>query len=80
VSYARFGRDSGVCVIGLGSGHWECIACRLLPHHDWFATFRTKSLRELSKHLRKHERVGQLIPDHTWRRIKQEIKENSYAD
>lgn len=79
MSYARIGKDSAVYVYGSLDGNnekiYNCACCRLLPRNDWFSDYKTRSLKQLKRHLKKHQSIGQKIPDHTWERIESELEE-----
>jgi hypothetical protein len=66
MSYARMGGDSGVYVFET-TGGLKCCYCSLFLDSQLFDT-----AREMLRHLDEHRLHGDLVPDYTYREIKED--------
>lgn len=69
MSYVRKGQDgSDIYLIKTGSG-WECAKCKLCRTLDFY----TKSLADLTAHLKEHVDAGHVIPEYVFARLFWEV-------
>lgn len=75
MSYARFRAGiSDVYVYHHYQGFIECCGCGLTPpdSNEMFGFFEAHTAREILGHLEDHRKAGDLVPDKTFERIKEE--------
>ena len=84
MSYARFSEGGVYVMLTQGSEEFNgkrltlwCCACRLTPENGWFGNYYTESRTEMLTHLDEHKAAGAKVPNHTWKRLRQERKKHS---
>lgn len=71
MSYCRIDKDSAIYLIKSRYG-WECVACRMCPDSSGFMNALIISPKDLRKHLKRHQDIGQLVPKRVFDRLKRE--------
>ncbi len=71
MSYCRIGKDSAIYLIATRYG-WECVACRMHPDSGGFMSALIISSKDLRKHLKEHQDIGQIVPKRVFDRLDRE--------
>ena len=80
MSYARFGSDSDVYIFAMAikkEGAIVCCECPFMKETDrnWP---QFKGPATMIRHLNKHIKVGHKVPEHTFERLREEIKNGEW--
>jgi len=76
MSYSKFGRNSDVYAFKNAEGLFVCALCRLVvcSCSDPWPVFTAKTRSALIEHLENHRKVGDMVPEEAFRRIREEIQ------